>query len=200
MSWWTKNRKKVGLAAGLLGGGALMAASGGTAAGLLGGLLPEFLGGTAAAGSGAAASTLPEALAASKGVGQAAMATKGGIDAAIAAEGGSEMGLAGTKAVSDAYFGNAAPAVQKTAGLLGRFGSPMSAGQANTALLGMNMLNQGQAPQQPMPPPPPPAPPPAPSNFAGYGQQPPPGMDPMTWARMSPEDKKRISMMMGAQS
>lgn len=192
MSWWTKNRKKVGLAAGLLGGGALMAASGGTASGLLG-LLPEFLGGTAATGSGAAAATLPEALAASQGVGQAALA-KGGLDAAIAAEGGSEMGLAGTKAVSDAYFGNAAPTVQKTAGLLGNMGGK----NIGTTMMGANLLAGGmqQPPQPPAPPPPPPAPPPAPSTFTGYGQQPPPGIDPMTWAQL-PEHLKRQLMQRG---
>lgn len=167
MSWWTKNREKVLL--GLLGGGAVAATAGG-AVPALSGLF-----------GGAEAAALPEALAATKGVGQTA-AMKGGIDAAIAAEGGSEMGLAGTKAVSDAYFGKAAPVAQKMAGLL-------SGGPSNPmmAMAGANMMQPPPAPQPPPMMPPPQAPSTPGSNFGGYG-------DPL--ANLTPEQKRKLMAMM----
>lgn len=106
-------------------------------------------------------------------------------------------GFSGAKLGADM----AGPTTAGAKGLMGigamAGGAPLTSGQSSAALMGMNLLNQPQQPPQPMAPPPPPAPPPQ-SNFAGYGQQPPPGIDAMTWAQLPDHLKKQL--MMGRQA
>lgn len=69
----------------------------------------------------------------------------------------------------------------------------MSAGDAKLGLMGMQMM-QGEPEQRQPAPPPPPAAPPVQSSFTGYGDQPPPGIDPMTWAQLPDHLKKQLMM------
>lgn len=194
MSWWTKNRKVVGPALGLLALNMIPGVGQAISAGLAsatGGLL-----GTGAAAGGAAGAGIGESLAAAKAVGDASLAS-GGLNAALAAEGGSEAGLAGLKAVADAGLGSASQPIgtalsfgDKALTGLGKVGSVMGPTSTAAGLL-------SPAPQ-PM------APPPQQSQFQptpvsspyGYGMDmPPPGIDPRQWAMMTPEQKRMFRGM-----
>lgn len=172
MSWWTKNRKYAGAAAGLLAlpfvGPAAMAG----VKGLLGGLGATGLGGAGAAGAGATAAGAGATELAGAGVAKATMDVG-------AAEAAREAAMAGLSQIPQG-LGNAVPfgntgysvggALSKaTGGILGD-GAGLTPQNASLAMMGLNMMQPQQ--QQSYSPPPPPAPAPMPqSNFGGYQAQ-----------------------------
>lgn len=203
MSWWTKNRKWVGL----LGAAAAAVASGGTASPLLGGLL-----GSAPAAGGVAAGT-----AGALGTG-ASLAGTGLAGAGAAGALGSGMSMAGTGlgAASTALpamaaapsfmnagltaangFGNMA-AMSSQGGLLSGLGKGVNAGMKGMQIA--NMMSPQQTPPptvQPRPPQAPQAPTPVGPGYTPVDNQPPPGFDPNQWALMSPEQKAAFKAQRG---
>ena len=81
--------------------------------------------------------------------------------------------------------------------VLGGATPQVSGSNALLASQGAGLLTSGQQPPQPPAPPPPPAQPMPQSNFAGYGDGPPPGIDPMTWAQLPEELKRQLRAQRG---
>lgn len=201
MSWWTKNRKYVGL----LGAAAAAIASGGTASPLLAGLFGSapVAGGVAAGTTGALGTG-----AALTGTGLAGAAGALGSGASLA---GTGLGAAATAlpgmAAAPSFmnagltaangFGNMA-AMSSQGGLLAGVGKGFDAGMKGMQLANAMTPEQGQPPNvQPRPPQAPQAPAPVGPGYTPVHDQPPPGFDPNQWALMSPEQKAAMKAQRG---
>lgn len=185
MSWWTKNRKKVGLAAGLLGASFIPGAPAALASALGGGS-------TAAGGlfgEGALTAAITPGLS----------ATGAGSQAAMLAAQNAGMGLQGAGLTAEAAAGaqglsQGAQAGGQALGMFAR-GAPYAGTAAKAFGTANQAMNLAQGPQQAPPPPPPPSQfQPTPVNPAyGMGMDsPPPGIDPRQWAMMTPDQKRRF--------
>ena len=211
MSWWTKNRKALLPAAGLLAlqfipgvGQAVSAGLGSLTGGLLGGAAAGGAGGGTAAGlaGGAATSGLMDAAAtqATAAMVPGLSSTGAGSQAAMLAAQNSGMGLTGLAKTAEAAAG------AQGIGMGGKLGAGAlkaadvgldmmaGTGKAGGMMQGAQMMGLLGQPQQTPPPPRPQAMPSQPMpNFGGYGQRQSPyptgmqalgGMDEMTKQRL----------------